>query len=209
MSHDQQLRPHPPRRAWDEAAVAFDEAPDHGLRDPAVRAAWVRLLRRWLPSAPASVLDAGCGTGSLSVEMAALGHAVTGIDFSPAMLAHADAKARVAGRHVAWAVMDAAAPALAPGRLGAVVCRHVFWALPDPAAVLRRWVDLLRPGGRLVLVEGFWWTQAGLRAADVVALLPPELSGIAVEDLSTESAYWGDAVTDERYAIVADRQARA
>ncbi|WP_368406419.1 methyltransferase domain-containing protein, partial [Streptomyces sp. CC77] len=35
-----------------------------------------------------------------------------------------------------------------------VVVRHLVWALPDPVAALRTWVRLLRPGGRLVLVEG-------------------------------------------------------
>jgi hypothetical protein len=29
---------------WDAAAAAFDDEPDHGLRDPAVRSAWADLL---------------------------------------------------------------------------------------------------------------------------------------------------------------------
>jgi hypothetical protein len=35
---------------WDDQAVTFDDEPDHGLRDPAVRQAWADLLR------PAGVL---------------------------------------------------------------------------------------------------------------------------------------------------------
>ena len=35
-----------------------------------------------------------------------------------------------------------------------VLSRHVLWALPDPVEALRRWSALLRPEGRLVLVEG-------------------------------------------------------
>ncbi|MEU3532965.1 methyltransferase domain-containing protein [Streptomyces murinus] len=52
---------------WDARAAGFDEEPDHGLRDPAVRAAWAARLRSWLPRRPADVLDLGCGTGSLSL----------------------------------------------------------------------------------------------------------------------------------------------
>ena len=33
-----------------------------------------------------AVLDAGCGTGRVAVELAARGHAVTGVDLDPALL---------------------------------------------------------------------------------------------------------------------------
>src|SRR5205807_1788333 len=126
--------------------------PDHGLRDPHVRRAWITLMAGLLPAGPAAILDIGCGTGSLSVVMAELGHAVTGIDFSPDMTAQARAKAAAAGRRIAFEIMDATEPSLAPAQFDAVVCRHLLWALPQPAVVLRRWAALLRPAGRLVLV---------------------------------------------------------
>lgn len=58
------------RAYWDRQAATFDEDPDHGLRDPLVREAWTSLLLPLLPPAPASVVDLGCGTGSLSVLLA-------------------------------------------------------------------------------------------------------------------------------------------
>ena len=78
---------------WDAEAEAFDEAADHGLRDATVRAAWRSLLVSLLPPPPARVADLGCGTGSLSLLLADEGHPVTGVDFSPAMVARAVAKA--------------------------------------------------------------------------------------------------------------------
>jgi hypothetical protein len=51
---------------WDSEAATFDEAPDHGLLDAGVRAAWRSLLLDALPPAPASVADLGCGTGTLA-----------------------------------------------------------------------------------------------------------------------------------------------
>ena len=186
-------------RMWDGEAAAFDEPADHGLRDPAVRAAWRSLLVSLVPAAPARVADLGCGTGTLSLLLADEGYAVDGVDFAPAMVARAVAKA--AGRHdVRFGVGDAAEPPLEPGTYDVVLCRHVLWALPDPAAALRRWVDLLAPGGRLVLVEGRWSTGAGLTAAETVALVeatgrPAELTRL------TDPVYWGRAITDERYVV--------
>ena len=49
--------------------------------------------------APARVLDAGCGTGALAVEVARLGAAVTGLDPAEAMPAVARARAGAALVH--------------------------------------------------------------------------------------------------------------
>ena len=48
---------------WDDQAAVFDEAPDHGLRDPAVRDAWAERLVPLLPPVPARGADLGCGSG--------------------------------------------------------------------------------------------------------------------------------------------------
>ncbi len=192
------------RDLWDRAAATFDEEADHGLRDPAVRRAWMALMRTLLPTSPAAVLDIGCGTGSLSVVMAGLGHDVSGIDLSPGMIAQARAKAAAAGLKIQFREMDAGELSLAPGQFDAVVCRHLLWALPEPAEVLRRWAALLRPGGRLVLIEGRWGTGAGLAAGEILAALPPALNPHPVRDLSQQPQLWGREVADERYAIVAD-----
>lgn len=63
-----------PNEDWDARAAAFDDEPDHGLRDPEVRAAWSDRLRAWLPEDPADLLDLGCGTGSMSLLAAGQGH---------------------------------------------------------------------------------------------------------------------------------------
>jgi SAM-dependent methyltransferase len=186
---------------WDAEAATFDDEPDHGLRDPAVREAWRSLLRDHLPEPPARVADLGCGTGSLSVLLADEGYTVDGVDFSPEMVDAAREKA--AGRTaVTFAVGDAARPPVERAAYDAVLCRHVLWALAEPAAAVETWVGLLREGGRLVLVEGFWHTGAGLRASDTEALL----RGAGREPTTyplREDAYWGGPISDERYLVVA------
>jgi 2-polyprenyl-3-methyl-5-hydroxy-6-metoxy-1,4-benzoquinol methylase len=192
------------RQFWDRAAAAFDQEPDHGLRDPQVLHAWAEFLKTWLPAAKTSILDTGCGTGSLSVVLAGLGHAVTGIDLSPGMITAAQTKANALGHAIEFRVMDAAAPLFAPQTFDAILCRHLLWTLPEPAQVLQRWVSLLKPGGRLVLIEGFWSAGGGLHAPEILAALPAPVHLISIQNLSDRPEYWGKQVADERYAIIAD-----
>lgn len=184
---------------WNAEAATFDEEPDHGLRDPEVRRAWAQRLREWLPERAADVLDLGCGTGSLSLLAAEQGHRVTGVDLSPAMVERA--RAKLAGRDAVFLVGDAAQPPVGEQRFDVVLVRHVLWALPDPGRVLRRWWGLLRPGGRLVLVEGVWGAF-GISAEVVSGLAEPLGGRVRVERLSEDSSLWGKDVDDERYAVV-------
>jgi len=193
------------RTVWDREAATFDREPDHGMNDPVVKATWQQLLTQWLPATPCRVLDVGCGTGSMSVLAAALGHTVLGIDCSPAMIKLAQAKAATQELSIAFQVMDAAKPTLAPQRFDVVICRHLLWTLPEPAAVLERWKKLLAASGRMLLIEGFWLTGAGLKMTEIISLLPNELAVIETINLSPLSALWGKSVTDERYAILLTR----
>ncbi len=186
---------------WDAEAGTFDEEPDHGLGDPPVRAAWRDLLLGVLPAAPARVCDLGSGTGTLSLLLAAEGYAVDGVDFSTEMVRRAVAKG--AGvPNVSFVVGDAAQPPLHGVSYDAVLCRHVLWALPDPATALGRWVRLLRPGGRLVLIEGRWSTGAGLTADQTLALTAAAGLEARLTPLP-EAVYWGREISDERYLLVA------
>jgi SAM-dependent methyltransferase len=188
------------REIWDAEASRFDEEPDHGLLDPAVRSAWSDLLQQYVPPG-STVLDLGCGTGSLSVLLAEQGHVVTGVDLSPRMVAAARAKAARHGTDVSFFIGDAAAPPVM-GPYDVVLARHVVWALPDPSAALGRWRSLLGDGGRLVLVEGLWGTGAGLSAAALQALVQPTLTQVEVRQLP-DPALWGRRISDERYVLTA------
>jgi ubiquinone/menaquinone biosynthesis C-methylase UbiE len=189
------------RAYWDEHAAAFDDEPDHGLRDPAVRAAWGEVLGRVLPPAPVDVVDLGCGTGSLSVVLAAAGYRVRGLDLSGRMVATATAKADEAGVDAQFSQGDASAPPYEPASADVVLARHVLWALPDPADALGRWTRLLRPAGRLVLIEGHWSTGAGISAAECRTLVMRHRRYAVVERLE-DPLLWGRTIEDERYLLV-------
>ena len=189
---------------WDTQAATFDHEPDHGLLDPRVRQAWRRLLLAELPPAPAAVADLGCGTGTLSVLLAAEGYAVTGLDFAPQMIRAARAKARAASVSARFELSDAAAPTLPAASFDVVLARHVLWAMPDPGGALEAWLRLLLPGGLLLLVEGRWSTGAGLTAQEAGRAVLRHRSDATVTVLS-DPALWGGPVTDERYLLVSRR----
>ncbi|SDM88288.1 NUDIX domain-containing protein [Streptomyces wuyuanensis] len=185
---------------WDAAADTFDDEPDHGLRDPAVRRAWTERMRHWLPPEPSDVLDLGCGTGSLALLAAGQGHRVTAVDISPRMAEAA--RRKLAGTRAEVLTGPAERPPVGDRRFDAVLVRHVLWALRDPEAALAHWTSLLRPGGRLVLVEGVW-DGSGLPAARLIAALGPLTRRIEHERLSDVTGLWGRTVHGERYALVA------
>lgn len=184
---------------WDQQAPTFDDEPDHGLRDPAVRAAWADLLLPRLPD-EADVADLGCGTGTLAVLLGRAGHCVSGVDLSPRMVDVARVKAADAGVRADFVVGDAATPPWYPGSFDVVLSRHVLWAMADPREALRRWVGLLRPGGLLLLVEGRWWTGGGLSTAETTELVLEHRRQATVVPLDDPSL-WGGPVDDERYLL--------
>ena len=188
---------------WDAEAETYDEAPDHGLTNRLVRSAWRDLLLGALPTPPARIADLGCGTATLSLLLAEADYLADGLDFSPAMVARA--RAKVAGvPGVTVSEGDAFEPRLPVSSYDALLCRHVLWAMPDPALALERWLRLLVPGGRLVLVEGSWSTGAGLTAAETVGLV--EDAGLAPRlTMLDDPALWGGPTADERYLVTAAR----
>jgi trans-aconitate methyltransferase len=114
------------------------------------------VLRRAGVGPGMAVLDLGCGSGDVSFLAARLvgpTGTVLGVDRSPEAVATAEARAREAGlTNVSFAVADLAD--LEPTTpVDALVGRLVLMYLDDPAAVLRRLLEGVRPGGVVAFQE--------------------------------------------------------
>ena len=139
---------------WDRRAAHFDQDFGHSIRTPAERAAWDRILDLVVPRRSVlDALDVGCGTGFLSFELAARGHRVTGVDFAPAMIAEARHKSTERALAVGFEEADAEQLSFPAASFDLVISRHVLWTLPHPEAAIDQWMRVLRPGGRLVVVD--------------------------------------------------------
>lgn len=124
----------------------------------------IALLRERGVTSPASILDAGCGTGTLALMLAAEGYRVTGVDLSSEMIARARAKDRAGA--VDWRVADITSLALESTFDAVVSVADVFNHLPsldEWEAALRGFRKHLRPGG-LAFVDAM--TCKGLAEMD-------------------------------------------
>ncbi len=110
-----------------------------------------------LPAPPASVVDAGGGTGQLAVPLARLGHRVTVVDTSAAMLATCAQRAADESPELAERIATVQGDVVElPALLGAAsqdaaLCHEVVTCVEDAAAVLGALAEVLRPGGVLSL----------------------------------------------------------
>jgi SAM-dependent methyltransferase len=110
------------------------------------------------------VLDVGCGKGAVSIPAASATGPygwVIGIDLAPAMLAHAEQRARQARlANTRFQVGDAEDPGThpgwQPGSFDVVLAGNVLQFLPRPAHAVRHWHQILTPPGKLA----FSWSLA-------------------------------------------------
>jgi ubiquinone/menaquinone biosynthesis C-methylase UbiE len=142
------------RRYWDKHSASYDR--QMGFFD--------RHLfgdsRRWVCSqAAGQTLEVAIGTG-LNLPFYGEQVQLTGIDFSPAMLAVAGDRARQLGRAVDLREADALALPFADASFDTVVCTFSLCAVPDDRRGVAEMARVLRPGGLLLLadhIEGSPW----------------------------------------------------
>jgi SAM-dependent methyltransferase len=127
---------------------------------------------------PGSVLDAGCGTGRVAIELSRRGCDVVGVDVDPAMLEAARAKAP----DLTWIEGDVTDPLLDLGRTFDVVVMAgnvlIFVPPGTESRVIANAAHWLAPRGRLV--TGYSLRSGGLGPAEHDALAAS--CGLVLED---------------------------
>lgn len=113
---------------------------------------WAAALGRLLP--PLDAVDFGCGTGVLSVELARWARRVTAIDHSADALAQARARAAREGvSNLTFLQADLTSLPLGTGETDLVVLSQSLHHVADPKRVLAEAARLLKPQGKLVVLE--------------------------------------------------------
>jgi SAM-dependent methyltransferase len=133
----------------------LDQSHDGASRRATIIARHVRRLRRLIPATPSRILDAGCGPGLYAVELARLGHHVTGVDVSAPALRHARSLVRDAkpSGSAAFLRADLRDVELAPGTFdAALLVYYVIEAFPRAIQplVLTRLANALGSDGVLI-----------------------------------------------------------
>jgi 2-polyprenyl-3-methyl-5-hydroxy-6-metoxy-1,4-benzoquinol methylase len=142
QNHDQELA-----QAFDSQAPKFEVAPVQS--DPLALARLVSAAD--LPRG-GRVLDAGCGPGLVSSVFLVAGYRVVGVDLSQEMIERARRRCQPHGEQATFLQISVFDPSLdALGPFDAALSRYVLHHVQDPAQFLRRQIELLRPGGILVV----------------------------------------------------------
>ena len=139
---------------------------------------------------PTTAVDVACGEGRNAIWLAEQGWEVTGVDFSPVALERAEQMAHERGVDVTWVVDDVTT--WDPGRVyDLVVVSYVQLPSAEFAALMKRVVSWVAPGGRLFMV-GHDRSTAGVSGPSHPDLLwTPELAAGWVAPLAIERSRRG------------------
>ena len=128
------------------------EAGGHQLVPGRSWAAWSRALAHLLP--PISVADLGCGEGYLTAEAARFARRVIAVDRSSAVLARARELAhRRRLKNITWKRGELEALPLKDASVEVALLSQSLHHAADPAAALREAVRILKPGGRVLVLD--------------------------------------------------------
>ncbi|HTD49273.1 MAG TPA: class I SAM-dependent methyltransferase [Acidimicrobiia bacterium] len=141
------------------------------------------------------VLDVATGTGNAAVEAAGIGAVALGVDFEPALLRIAKARAAESGLQVNWELADAGALGVSDGWANVVVSIFGVMYAADHDRAARELSRCVATDGRIVLAS---WTPGSFmpELGQVLAtFLPPPATGTG------PPSRWGDlGVLDELFA---------
>jgi ubiquinone/menaquinone biosynthesis C-methylase UbiE len=136
------------RTYFDASAANYDQASDMGIHPPLLAGLLAQLAK--LPH-PNSILDVGCGTGTLLFRLQAQTNAtLAGLDISTQMLALARQKL---GAAVDLRQGDSENLPWQPQTFDLVCCTLSFHHYPAPDRALAEMRRVLKPGGALLLAD--------------------------------------------------------
>ncbi len=144
---------------WSDHGPDYDAHPTSRLHMGEAAQRWQQVWASALPQAPADVLDVGTGTRPGRGPPVA-----AGAPRHRGRSRRGDAGPRPRqGAELddppVFRVGDAVRPPLPAASFDAVTARYLLWTLREPVRALRNWRELLRPGGRLAVVDGLWFAN--------------------------------------------------
>ena len=144
----------PIKKYWNKRSSSYGLDKDKSV---AIAETWETVLHDLVATgAGKQALDVGTGTGQFAVYLAQKSFAVTGVDLSEEMIATARRNAAQEELSIVFQTGDAEHLDFTDNTFDVVVSRNLLWTLPRPDQALKEWQRVLKPGGKLVISDGFW-----------------------------------------------------
>ncbi|OPY33032.1 MAG: hypothetical protein A4E31_00100 [Methanomassiliicoccales archaeon PtaU1.Bin030] len=141
---------------WSRRSSSYSRFVQEGLSKRYEREGWQTIFTEAIGKEKCKMLDVGTGPGVVAFQLAELGHEMTAVDLSDGMLEEARQNALRYGLDVDFRKGDAEALPFPDNTFDVVVAKYVLWTVPDPEKALSEWHRVLRPGGKVVYVDGNW-----------------------------------------------------
>ena len=159
-------------------AIGHGEMPFHNP----IPAGAIDALVDLLPLGPADrALDVGCGRGELLIRIAeATGAGGFGLDSSEAQIARArhEASARAPAAELLFETRDAGTLVAPAGSFTLAACVGSSHALGGLGSTLSRLTELTRPGGYILVGEGYWIRPPSQAELDLLGATEDELGDL-------------------------------
>ena len=137
---------------WTKRAHNFNIVRKNELNS-SISERWREEIVHFLPEGKVlQILDVGTGTGYFAILLSQIGHQVTGIDLTDAMLKEARDNAALYQVHPTFQQMDAQKLAFLDQSFDAVISRNLTWTLPDAEHAYQEWFRVLKPGGVMIKI---------------------------------------------------------
>ncbi|MFW6012077.1 MAG: class I SAM-dependent methyltransferase [bacterium] len=155
----------------------------------------IDLVNEAVPQAgrPPRILDLGCGQGHITDRIRQVTHEaeVTGLDYSVSAIEYAHERFP----KTSFAVGDARDNLFAPRYFDIVVCNNLWEHVPDPLSLLGRIIQVLKPGGYLVMSTPSRYRFSNLvrvlRGASVAFMSQYHVTEYTVGQVKEQLAYGG------------------
>ncbi len=116
------------------------------------------LIEKHVPKGrKAFILDIGTSCGLVAITAARMGHIVSAVDIVPAMISHASKNAEKMHLQIDFSVADAQNLSFLEKSFDLIIAKSSIWCMTNPVAAMKDWMNLLRPGGHLLIIDGNYY----------------------------------------------------
>lgn len=142
---------------WNLRAKGFGLAIDEELAYSSGRF-WYNFFDEYFKE-KSKILDCGCGAGFFSILLGELKKDVVAIDYSEAMLKEAKERTDTRNLKIEYRQADAQNLPFSEPLFDGIVCRDMLWNIQNPELVIKKWSEILKEGGKILICDGNYFLR--------------------------------------------------